>query len=77
MSFNSDRATQAQKFLFFRKANDRILQTFYFYEATAKLKHDQRHFSLQLASKLSFNEDTNNKVSNATKDIGLLYKFIS
>ena len=37
-----------------------------------KLTHTQKHLGFQLDSKLSFNEDINNKISKATKGIGLL-----
>ena len=44
----------------------------YFHNATVKLAHTQKHLHLQLDSKFSFNEHTNNKVSKAIKFVGIL-----
>ena len=46
----------------------------YFNNATVKLMLSQKHFSLQLDNKLSFNGHNNNKISKATKGIGFLRK---
>ena len=49
----------------------------YFNNATVKLTDAQKHLGLQLDSKLLFNKHTNNKISKATKAIGLLRKLQS
>ena len=74
MSFNPDRAKQAQELIFLRKANNIVHPPLYFNNATVKLAHIQKHLGLQLDSKLSFNKHINNKISKATKVIELLCK---
>ena len=73
-SLNPDRAKQAQEVTFLRKNNKIIHPPLYFDHVNVKLVYTQKNLGLQLNSKLSFNERTNNKISKATKDIGLLRK---
>ena len=56
MPFTPDRAKQAQEAIFSRKTNTIIHLPFHFNNATVKLTHTQKHFDLQLGSKLSLNE---------------------
>ena len=76
MSFNPDWAKQAQWVIISRKTNKSKYETLYFSNANVKLTHAQKHFDLPLDNKLSFNVHTNNKISKATKGIGLLRKFV-
>ena len=46
MSFNPDRAKQAQEVIFSRKANKIIHSPLYINNATVKLAHAQNHLSL-------------------------------
>ena len=55
----------------FRERQD---YTLYFSNASVKLTHAQKRLGVQLNKKLSFNKYTNNKISKATKGIGLLCK---
>ena len=74
MRFIPDRTKQTQEFIFSRKTNTIIHPPLHLNNATVKLMHTQKHFGLQLRSKLSFNKPTNNKIIRATKCIGLLRK---
>ena len=74
MSLNPDLAKQAQEVILSRKTNKIVHLPIYFNSVIFKLTHTQKHVGLQLDSKLSFIEHTNNKTSKATKALGLLRK---
>ena len=74
MSLNPDRAKQAQEVIFSRKTNKILHPPPDFNSATVKLTHIQKHHGLQPDNKLTLNEHANNKISRATKDIGLIGK---
>ena len=73
MSFNQDRAKQVQEVIFLRKTNN-TNPSLYFNNVFVNLTRTRKQLGLQLDSKLSFCEHTNNKISKAAKAIGLLLK---
>ena len=56
MSFNLDRAKQAQEVIFSRKTNKVKHLPLYFNNVTVKLTYAQKHLGFQLDNKLSFHE---------------------
>ena len=74
MPFNPYQAKQAQEVIFSKTTNKAVHPPLYVNNDIVKLTHTQKHLGLQLDSKLSFSEHTNNKISKATKAIGILCK---
>ena len=62
MSFNPDQAKQGQEVIFLWKSNKIIHPPLYFNNAAVKLTHTQKHLGLQLYSKLSFIDHSNNEI---------------
>ena len=74
MSFNPDQTKQAQGIIFSRKKNASLHPPLFFNNSEIKLSSNQKHLGLTLESKLSFNEDINDKIHQANKGVGLLRK---
>ena len=74
MSFNPDRTKQAQEIISSRKKNTTIHSPLFFNNSEIKLSSNQKHLGLTLDSKLSFNENINDKIHQANKVVGLLRK---
>ena len=66
MSFSSDRTKQSQEVLLSTKINKSTHPPLCFSNASIKITHSQKHLSLQLDNKLSFNKHTNNKTNSCT-----------
>ena len=67
--FNPGQDKQAQKVIFSRRTRMIVHTPLYFHNTTVKLTHTRKHVGLQLDSKLSFNEHTDNKINDVTKGI--------
>ena len=74
VSFNPDRTKQAQEIIFSRKKNAATHSPLFFINSEIKLRLNQKHLDLTLDSKLSFNEQINDKIHQANKGVGLLRK---
>ena len=74
MSFNPDRAKQAQEIIFSRKKNANTHPPLFFNNSEIKLSSNQKHLGLTLDSKLSFNEHITDKIHQANKCVGFLQK---
>ena len=74
MSFNPDRAKQAQEIIFSRKKNATTHPPLFFNNSEIKLSSNQKHLGLTLDSKLSFNEHITDKIHQANKCVGFLQK---
>ena len=74
VSFNPDRTKQAQEIIFSRKKNAATHLPLFFINSEIKLRLNQKHLDLTLDSKLSFNEQINDKIHQANKGVGLLRK---
>ena len=72
MTFNLVPVKQAQEVILLRKTNKIFHPTCYFNNAPVKLLHTRKQLGLQLDSKLSLNENNNNKINKVIKDIVLL-----
>ena len=72
MSFNPDRTKQAQEVIFSRKKNATTHPPLFLNNSEIKLSTNQMHLGLTLDSKLSFNENINDKINRANKGVGLL-----
>lgn len=71
---DGDRAKQAHEVFFWRKI---VHPPFYFNNDIVKLTHTLKYLGLQLDNKISFSEHSGNKISKATKAVGLLRKLQS
>ena len=74
MSFNPDWAKQAQEIIFSREKNATTHPTLFLNNSEIKLSSNQKHLGLFLDSKLSFNENINDKIYQVNKVIGFLQK---
>ena len=63
-----------QEVILMRRIDNGIHLPFHVNNKTVKLTYIEKHLGLQLDNKLSFNEGTNNKISNATKFVVLVRK---
>ena len=72
MSFNPDPTKQAVQVLFSRKSKPLDHPNIYFNNIEVKCVHEHKHLGLVLDSKLSFNSHINEKISKASKGIGVL-----
>ena len=66
--FNPDQANEGKEVIFLRKTIKIIYPPLSFNNATVKLTPLQKHPGLQLDSKQSFNDHTNNRISKATNN---------
>ena len=71
MSFNPDRAKQAQEIIFSGKKNATTHPLLFFNNSEIKLSSNQKHLGLTLDSKLSFNEHINDKIHLGNKGVSL------
>ena len=74
VSFNPDRTKQAQEIILSRKKNAATHSPLFFINSEIKLRLNQKHLDLTLDSELSFNEQINDKIHQASKGVGLLRK---
>ena len=74
ISFNPDGTNQAQKIIFSRKKNATIHPPLLLNNFEIKLSLNQKHLVLTVDSKLSVNENINDKIHKANKSVGLLRK---
>ena len=74
MSFNPDWTKQAQEIIFSREKNATTHPPLFLNNSEIKLSSNQKHLGLFLDSKLSFNENINDKIYQVNKVIGFLQK---